>query len=318
MATRETATGVIGPTVEDQQINKQSSGKSWRRRLVEGLIKSPFGGVLAGIGGVAGAQVIDHESLPRTAGIIQQAKPTAEVWLAQKGILKNPNIFDNKGDYGKVSPKNSVSAPLDVIIEHTKIEKGKSLQVGWFLETPSPANITYVKGLPFSYTSEAYTNESVKEMYRKHERAGVKNTIAFTDIPLGTKVRSPFKGFISMADTGNSSGFLNLNLIFTDDEGRWYNFLFTGAKDVGMIAQPPKLDPKTRFSNLTGWQEVDIGDDLFTVQSQELVGGVRGFSYPSQLRVEATHGPNGFGKDPWIPTDIFFMTQDNKLLIPSN
>lgn len=231
--------------------------------------------------------------------------------LADLGSLVSgeaSTVFNNQDQYGIIGEANGVEVPFSEIQRETRIDPGKAIHIGNFFELPSPADVKYIKGLPFTGNEDVYTEYTSK---------GVRNAIAFTDIPVGTVIRAPFPGKVSRTDTEFSDTYLGMNFIFTDEEGKTYNLLLSGARDVKWVASVPKL-PITRFSNLTQWLDVEVGTPLFVIQSTELVGSpsLKGFPYPSQLRLEASFGPNGLGKDPWLPIDVFFITKGDKMATP--
>lgn len=246
--------------------------------------------------------------------LIDQGKKAAQNWMLENGFLKDPKIFDNQDTYGQISPLNSVALPLDVIKERTRIEPGKAIHIGSFFQTPGPAEIKYVKGLPYFGPTSGITNPEDAPEYNKYLKKGVKNAIAFTNIPLGTVVHAPFAGKVSTFET--QGGFLYLDLIFTDKDGQWYLLKFSRAKNVEMITPVPKLAPKTRSQKLGDWLDVKLGQPLFSIQSEELVPGNQGFNYYSQLTTEVHHLPNGLGKGS-VPIDIEFITEGDKVVVPA-
>lgn len=259
-------------------------------------------GTLAGFGAVA---VYDPPLIP---GVIEAGEIVANKLLIQNGFLSNPNMFNNQNNYGKLSQNNSVGVPLDELVGKTGIENGKKITVGSLFDLSRTGNIRYVKGLP-------YDGSGGLSEYEKYRNQGIKNTIAFTDIPIGTVVYAPFKGKVARSIGQYADTYLGMGMVFTDDEGKWYSLSFSGARNVKMITEVPKLDSRTSYGSLDKWVDVDIGDPLFEITSAELVGSPNaiGFSSPSQLRVEVNYGPNGFGKDPWIPINIDFATKEGKL-----
>lgn len=282
--------------VEGETPQVTSTGVN-RRRFLAGLIGAGTG--------------VAIEAHPNTRAIVN---PWFEKFFSLVGLREPivPNIFNNNEQSGVIGEGNSIKVPFSHIQRETRIDPGKAIHIGDFFETQVPANIKYIRGLPHNGEDEA--------IYNKYKSEGLRNTLAFTDIPEGTIIRSPLPGKVSMPDTKFSDTYLGMNLIFTDEKGETYNFLFTGAKDVKLIAPVPKLHVNSRFSSFNQWVDVEIGTPLFAIQSNELVGSpsLKGFPYPSQLRVEATYGPNGFGKDPWTPIDIFFITQGDKIATPLN
>lgn len=297
---------VVPPTTEEAEAANAGQYAPGRTR---GFVEKLSRNWAVRLGLVTAAGFAAYEYIPAVHETVDQ---TYHDVMKSLGIeVVAPLTFDNQKIYGKIGETNSALILLKDIHQATSIDNGKAIHVGFFLDFGPEEMITYAKGLtPINIDMNTY------EEYR---RKGVNNAIAFTDLSIGTIARAPFDGKISRANTPQADTYLGLTLVFQDNEGKWYSLLFTGAKDVKMIAEAPKLNPNTRFNNFSNWVDVKIGDPLFAIESKELLSSpyLTGFKYSSQLRIEAQYGPNGFGKDPWLPIDILFLTQDNKLLAPT-
>ncbi len=289
------------PTYPTREV---PSARPTRGRFRLGTVVRPL--LLVALLGGAGWYISAHPQ------IIDQGKKAAEALMLEHGLLKDPTIFDPNNQFGEISPLNSVALPLEVIKERTRIEPGKAIHIGSFFQTPGPAEIKYVKGLPYFGPTSGITNREDAPEYNKALQEGVKNTIAFTNIPIDTVVHAPFAGKASRALKGTDK---SLNLEFTDSEGNLYDLLFTGARDVEWVTQIPKLDPNTRFKNLQDWLDVELGQPLFIIRSKELYPGNFGFDYPYQLKVEGHQVIRGDEKSHRIPMDIYFLIDGSKVVV---
>ncbi len=307
--TLERKEGVLTLPEPAYPTREVSSTRPTRGRFRLGTVVRPL--LLAALlGGGAGWYIDTHPQM------IDQGKKAAEAWMLEHGLLKDPTIFDSNNQFGEISPLNSVALPLEVIKEKTRIEPGKAIHIGSFFQTPGPAEIKYVKGLPYFGPTSGIANPADAPEYNKYLKEGVKNTIAFTNLPLGTVVLAPFAGKASRMESQWADKSFSLTMVFVDNGGNWYHLLFK-ARDAEAIAPVPKLDPKTRSKKLDNWLDVELGQPLFTIRSGELVPGNQGFNYYSQLSLEANNLPNGIGKGA-VPINIQFITEGDKIVVPAN